>query len=92
MTTKSGPPKGTDQPLVADAGNPALENGDSKAVMQTDNNSDGANQTSNAELGTDIQGHLGRKLKASYDEIIRQPVPDRFRQLLEELERREKKE
>ena len=40
----------------------------------------------------DIQGYLGRKLKASYDELVRQPVPDKFRQLLEELERREKKE
>jgi Anti-sigma factor NepR len=44
-----------------------------------------------ARIGEDIQNHLGRKLKASYDELVRQPVPDRFRQLLEELEKREKK-
>ena len=92
MTTKSGPPKGTDQPVVADAGSPALENGDSKAVMQTDKDNGGPERVSNAVIGADIQGHLGRKLKASYDEIVRQPVPDTFRQLLEELERREKKE
>ncbi len=39
-----------------------------------------------------IQRHLGRKLKASYDELIKQPVPDKFRQLLEDLERKETKQ
>ena len=38
-----------------------------------------------------IQRHLGRKLKASYDDLIKQPVPDKFRQLLDDLERQEKK-
>ena len=42
-------------------------------------------------ISQDIQNHLGRKLKASYDELVRRPVPERFRQLLEELEKREKK-
>jgi hypothetical protein len=41
-------------------------------------------------LGQDIQSHLGRTLKASYEEMVRQPVPDKFHQLLKELERREK--
>lgn len=39
-----------------------------------------------------IQGHIGRKLRAVYDEMVQQPVPEKFRQLLEELERREKSE
>lgn len=49
--------------------------------------SDGA-----ADLNGDrhIYGHLGRKLKESYDDLVRQPVPDKFRKLLEELERKEK--
>lgn len=38
-----------------------------------------------------IQNHLGRKLKESYEDLIRQPIPDRFHQLLEELGRQEKK-
>lgn len=92
MTTNTRRPKGTDLPVVADAGGPVLENGDSEAVMQTDKDNSGADPTSNPVIGADIQGHLGRKLKASYDEIVRQPVPDKFRQLLEELERREKRE
>lgn len=36
-----------------------------------------------------IQTHLGRTLKASYEELIRQPVPDRFIELLKELEAQE---
>jgi hypothetical protein len=39
-----------------------------------------------------IQNHLGRQLKATYDALVQQPVPDKFRQLLDELERQEKKE
>jgi hypothetical protein len=37
-----------------------------------------------------IQRQLGAKLKALYDEVARQPIPDRFRKLLEDLERKEK--
>jgi hypothetical protein len=39
-----------------------------------------------------IQNHLGRKLQATYDDLVQQPVPDKFRQLLDELERQEKKQ
>ena len=39
-----------------------------------------------------IQRHIGRKLKASYEELIKQPVPDKFRNLLDELQRKEKKQ
>lgn len=39
-----------------------------------------------------IQSHLGRKLKEAYEELVREPVPDRFRQLLDELERKENKQ
>jgi Anti-sigma factor NepR len=41
-----------------------------------------------AKLNIDapIQRHLGQKLKDSYEDLVNQPVPDRFRQLLDELE------
>jgi Anti-sigma factor NepR len=39
-----------------------------------------------------VQRHIGRKLKASYEELIKQPVPEKFRNLLEELQRKEKKQ
>jgi hypothetical protein len=37
----------------------------------------------------ELQAHIGRKLKAAYDDILGQPVPDRFLELLKALEERE---
>jgi hypothetical protein len=39
-------------------------------------------------LEPDVQAHLGRQLRAVYDEMASQPVPDRFIQLLDALERK----
>jgi hypothetical protein len=36
----------------------------------------------------DLQAHIGRQLRAVYDEVVNEAVPDRFLQLLEELERK----
>jgi hypothetical protein len=44
-----------------------------------------------AGLERDVQAHLGRQLRALYDEVASQPVPDRFLKLLEQLEQREAK-
>ena len=41
-----------------------------------------------AILEADLQAHIGRQLRAVYDEVVNEAVPDRFLQLLEELERR----
>jgi len=40
-------------------------------------------------LGPELQAHIGRQLRAVYDEVAQQPVPDRFLQLLDELERKQ---
>jgi len=37
-----------------------------------------------------VQGALGRKLRESYEEVVREEVPGRFLQLLEELKEKEK--
>ena len=43
------------------------------------------------ELGTEptldreIQSRIGDKLRAMYDELLEQPVPDRFKSLLDRL-------
>ena len=37
-----------------------------------------------------IQGLLGRKLRENYEEVVREDVPERFMQLLDELKRKEK--
>jgi len=42
-------------------------------------------------LEPDVQAHLGRQLRAVYDEMASQPVPDRFIELLDALERKSRK-
>jgi hypothetical protein len=42
-----------------------------------------------AMLEADLQAHIGRQLRAVYDEVVNEEVPDRFRKLLEELERKQ---
>ncbi|TGD94665.1 NepR family anti-sigma factor [Methylobacterium nonmethylotrophicum] len=38
-------------------------------------------------LDRSVQGRLGSHLRAMYDELMQQPIPDRFVNLLAELER-----
>ncbi len=38
------------------------------------------------EIDSELQAHIGRHLKASYDDILSQSVPDRFLDLLSQLE------
>ena len=40
-----------------------------------------------AGLAPAIQAHLGQQLRAVYDDLTNQPVPDKFLQLLDALER-----
>ena len=40
-------------------------------------------------LEGDVQRTIGRQLRAMYDDILYQPVPDQFLMLLQELEKRE---
>ncbi|MGQ4274271.1 NepR family anti-sigma factor [Terrihabitans sp. B22-R8] len=41
------------------------------------------------EIDSELQAHIGRHLKASYDDILVQNVPDRFLELLKTLEQKE---
>lgn len=43
-----------------------------------------------AEIDKPIQAHLGEQLKRYFSSIVSEPVPDRFSNLLDELERRER--
>lgn len=42
-----------------------------------------------AGVDQDLQAHIGRKLKASYEDVLNQPIPDRFLELLAQLETKE---
>jgi anti-sigma factor NepR-like protein len=37
-------------------------------------------------LSPALQGHIGRQLRAMFDGVAHEPVPDRFLQLLKDLE------
>jgi hypothetical protein len=39
-----------------------------------------------AKLGRDVQARLGQQLRAMYDEVLNQGVPDRFTDLLNRLD------
>ena len=38
-----------------------------------------------AKLGPDLQAHIGRQLRSLYDEVLKEPVPDHLRDLLQRL-------
>ena len=41
---------------------------------------------SGASVQMQVQDHIGRQLRAVYDDLLNQPVPDRFLELLEQLD------
>lgn len=43
-------------------------------------------------LDKETQAKIGQQLRAMYDEVVRQGVPDRFAELLKQLEQRDDKE
>jgi hypothetical protein len=43
----------------------------------------------NAESQARLQAHLGKNLKAVYQAVVDEPVPERLIKLLDELERKE---
>jgi hypothetical protein len=47
--------------------------------------------TSEPTLDRAIQERIGTQLRAMYDDLMQQPVPDRFAELLGKLERRDEK-
>ncbi len=42
-----------------------------------------------AKLGRDIQARIGEQLRAMYNGLVEQPVPDRFVELLKRLDSRQ---
>ena len=42
------------------------------------------------QIDSELQTHIGRHLKQAYDDILAQDVPDRFVQLLQQLDQKTK--
>lgn len=45
-----------------------------------------------AKLGRDVQARLGQQLRAMYDEVVNQGVPERFSELINRLDGNGKKD
>jgi len=57
-----------------------------RAKTQKINGCDGPGKAGKQGLSPSLQGHLGRQLRAMFDGVADEPVPDRFLQLLKDLE------
>lgn len=45
--------------------------------------------TTRSPLPSELQGQLGQRLREAYSELVSEPVPDRFVQLLQQLKQKE---
>ena len=52
---------------------------------------EGDAQKAGARVDAKVRTHLGRKLKTAYQNLVDEPVPDKFVRLLDELRRKEGK-
>lgn len=51
----------------------------------TDQNGEGGDGTKKPNLSPDSQSFIGLKLREYYDDVVAEPVPDRFLELLGKL-------
>jgi hypothetical protein len=52
----------------------------------------GSAEDGSRKLDKETQAKIGQQLRAMYDEVVRQGVPDRFSELLKQLEERDDEE
>jgi len=50
--------------------------------MQTETNP----KRTRGRLGRDVQGKIGQQLRAMYDDVVSEGVPDRFTEMLRQLD------
>lgn len=58
-----------------------------RRVVMAEDSKNYASGFNGQEIGADIQSKIGHQLKAIYDDVLDQPVPDRLAGLLRQLER-----
>jgi len=63
---------------------------DMKAAAETNTGASGIPR--GAILEPDLQAHIGRQLRAVYDEVVNEPVPEHLVELLEKLTRKKTEE
>jgi len=57
-----------------------------KSVRNPEPESSGTVQPPSPALVPQIQDHIGRQLRSIYNDVLNQPVPDRFRELMDRLD------
>jgi len=64
-----------------------VDKGNKLARVGFDNDS-GEKLATDPKLDSGSQKRIGDQLRAMYDELMQQPVPDRFRDLLDQLDKK----
>jgi hypothetical protein len=78
MTKRKNPPKGQGNEM------------DFNAMSDGSRSNEGPVDGGFGPLDPRVRTHIGRKIKAVYDEVLQEPVPDRFVNLLDELSKKER--
>ena len=51
-----------------------------------------AGASTDSDKAAQLSEHIGRELRSMFDGVVAEPVPDRFRELLEALEKKQSKD
>jgi hypothetical protein len=78
MTKRKNPPEGQGNEM------------DFNAMSVGSRSKEGLADRGVGRLDPRVRTHIGRKIKAVYDEVLQEPVPDRFLNLLDELSKKER--
>ncbi len=73
---------------------PGRKTGPADAKASRDRNvapSQARNGDARMQLDPTAQAHIGKQLKAIYDGVVNQPVPDRFLELLKQIDKQPQK-
>ncbi len=57
-----------------------------KKMSQTTSQGDGTSPAVETGLTRNLQAHIGRHLRATFDEVAREPLPEKLLKLLRDLE------
>jgi hypothetical protein len=59
---------------------------DPASTAAQEKNQPGREPSGNAQRGTDVHAYISRQLRAVYDDVAKQPVPERFLDLMRQLD------
>lgn len=61
-----------------------------KATPPMDSSASNSRGRGRGSLDRDVQSRIGRQLRAMYEEVVQEGVPDRFAEILQRLEQDDK--